>query len=143
MSSGAPLQGNPQTVDSWTTNPLNPHRIRDSRLAAEVELFRELEDQAAHEPELRRAFRAARTLAEDLQAARKAFCLTAPPGTRIERELLYLERLSPWGGKRDFDAGEYVGVLHADATPLERARGAYLRAFDEAHKAYAAEFKAM
>ncbi len=141
MHTGAPSTGSPQQADSWATNPLNPHRIRDSRLGDEVELFRALEAQAAHEPELMRAFGAARALAEDLQAARREFCRAAPPGTRIEEELLALERLSPWGGDPAFDAGRYAAALRASSTPLERARGAYLRAIAAAHEAYAAAFR--
>ena len=141
MHTGVPSTGSPQQADSWATNPLNPHRIRDSRLAEEVELFRELEAHAAQDAELRLAFRAARALAEDLQAARREFCRAAPPGTLIERELLALERLSPWGGDPAFDAGEYAAALRAASTPLERARGAYLRAIAAAHEAYAAAFR--
>ncbi len=141
MSHGASLQGDPQAVDTWANNPLNPHRIRDSRLAEEAEFFRELEERAGQEPELRHVFRAARVLAEDLQAARQEFCRLAPLGTRIEEELLNLERLSPWGGVGSFDPQEYVAVLHASATPLDRARGAYLRAIAAAHETYAAAFR--
>ena len=36
MHTGAPSTGSPQQADSWATNPLNPHRIRDARLADEV-----------------------------------------------------------------------------------------------------------
>lgn len=140
MHTGAPLKGGPQLADSWTTNPLNPHRIRGSRLAAEIELFRELEEHA-EDAELTCAFRAAREFTEDLQDARIEFCMLAPPGTLIEEELLALERLSPWGGAGEFDSGEYVRVLWRDGTALERARGAYLRAVEDAHKAYADVFR--
>ncbi len=140
MHTGAPSKGSSQSADSWANNPLNPHRIRDSRLASEIELFRELEEHA-DDPELRRAFRAAREFAEDLQDARVEFCVAAPPGTLIEEELLALERLSPWGGTGVFDPSEHRRVLQADGSPLERARAAYLRAIEAAHRDYAAAFQ--
>lgn len=143
MDTGTPSTGGQRAADTWATNPLNPHRIRDSRLAAEAELFRELEEQAGADAELRSAFRAARRFAEDLQAARKEFCRAAPPGTLIERELLGLERLSPWGGDPGFDARRYLAVLSADRTPLERARAAYLRALAAAHETYAAAMRSL
>ena len=59
MDTGTPSTGGQRAADTWATNPLNPHRIRDSRLAAEAELFRELEEQAGADAELRSAFRAA------------------------------------------------------------------------------------
>jgi hypothetical protein len=141
MSHGASLHGDPQAADDWANNPLNPHRIRDSRLAVEVETFRDLEERAGDDLELARVFRAARRLAEDLQAARRRFCADAPPGTFIESELVFLERLSPWGGDPEFDAHAYVAALRARATPLDRARAAYLRDLAAAHEAYAAVFK--
>ena len=142
MHTGSRSKGSPQAADTWTTNPLNPHRIRDSRLADQIELFRQLEEEhAGVEPTLERAFIAARELAEDLQDARIAFCVAAPAGTRIEQELLALERLSPWSGRAEFDAARYDRVLEAEETPLDRARAAYLRALEAAHGAYASKFR--
>src|SRR5690606_40898543 len=75
MSHGASLQGDPQAVDTWANNPLNPHRIRDSRLAEEAEFFRELEERAGQEPELRQDRKSTRLNSSHVKISYAVFCM--------------------------------------------------------------------